>query len=178
MFVPNDTTNRGSTGLSLSSLFGLGPSFQPEAASGVKVVDRIANDNKLLALARLDTTATGTTPALTVGDARGALALQAVREERIAFGKTGNIGSQTTTLGDYGAAVLSDFATRAQQAESFLLDRDALRVVLQARTSDVSGVNLDEELGNMILFQNAYNASARMIATARQLFDVLLEVAG
>ena len=30
----------------------------------------------------------------------------------------------------------------------------------------------------MILFQNAYNASARMIATARQLFDVLLEVAG
>ena len=178
LFVPNDTTNRGSTGLSLSSLFGLGPSFQPEAASGVKVVDRIANDNKLLALARLDTTATGTTPALTVGDARGALALQAVREERIAFGKTGNIGSQTTTLGDYGAAVLSDFATRAQQAESFLLDRDALRVVLQARTSDVSGVNLDEELGNMILFQNAYNASARMIATARQLFDVLLEVAG
>ena len=178
LFVPSDTTNRGSTGVTLSGLFGLGPNFQAEAASGVKVVDRIATDNTLLALARLDTSATGTTPALTLGDARGALALQAVREERVTFGKTGNIGALTTTLGDYSAALLSDFAIRAQQAQSFQLDREALRVVLQARVSDVSGVNLDEELGNMILFQNAYNASARMIATSRQLFEVLLEVAG
>ena len=178
LFVPSDTTNRGSTGLSLSGLFGLGPNFQADAASGVKVVDRITADNKLLALARLDTAATGTIPALTLGDARGALTLQAIVDERVTFGAVGNLASLTTTLGDYGATVLSDFATRAQQAESLGRDREALRLVLEARVSNVSGVNLDEELGNMILFQNAYNASARLIATSRELFDVLLEVAG
>ena len=39
-----------------------------------------------------------------------------------------------------------------------------------------SGVNIDEELTNLIIFENAYNASARMIQTARELFDTLLEL--
>ena len=40
-----------------------------------------------------------------------------------------------------------------------------------------AGVNLDEELANMVNFQNAYAASGRIIKTVDELFDVLLSLA-
>ena len=40
-----------------------------------------------------------------------------------------------------------------------------------------AGVNLDEELANMVNFQNAYTASGRVIQTVDELFDVLLSLA-
>jgi flagellar hook-associated protein 1 FlgK len=44
---------------------------------------------------------------------------------------------------------------------------------LNARDS-VSGVNLDEEAAAMLRFQQAYQASAQIIAMAGQLFDSLI----
>ena len=39
-----------------------------------------------------------------------------------------------------------------------------------------SGVNIDEELSNMVVFQNAYQASARIVQTANEMFDTLLNL--
>jgi flagellar hook-associated protein 1 FlgK len=39
-----------------------------------------------------------------------------------------------------------------------------------------SGVNLDEEAANLIRYQQAYQASARLMQTANQLFDALLRI--
>ena len=50
-------------------------------------------------------------------------------------------------------------------------------ISLSARVKNDSGVNLDEELANMILFQNAFNASARIVAATRDMFDELLSIA-
>ena len=36
-----------------------------------------------------------------------------------------------------------------------------------------SGVNLDEELANIVIFQNAYSASARVITTSQNMFEML-----
>ena len=44
---------------------------------------------------------------------------------------------------------------------------------MEFRRSGVSGVNVDEEMANLILYQNAYSASARVIDVARQMFDTL-----
>ena len=38
----------------------------------------------------------------------------------------------------------------------------------------VSGVSLDEEMVNMITFQHAYQANAKMISTIDQLLDVVI----
>jgi flagellar hook-associated protein FlgK len=40
----------------------------------------------------------------------------------------------------------------------------------------VSGVSLDEEAADLVRFQQAYQASARIIQTANQLFDAILQV--
>lgn len=41
-----------------------------------------------------------------------------------------------------------------------------------------SGVNLDEEAANLMRYQQAYQAAAKMMQTASQLFDMLLQMGG
>lgn len=45
---------------------------------------------------------------------------------------------------------------------------------LEISRMSVSGVSLDEEMGNLITFQHAYNASARVISTVDKLLDVII----
>ena len=47
---------------------------------------------------------------------------------------------------------------------------------LENRVNSEAGVNLDEELGNMVNFQNAYAASGRVIQTVDEMLDVLLSL--
>ena len=44
---------------------------------------------------------------------------------------------------------------------------------LTYRLQSESGVNVDEELANMIVYQNAYAATAQVITTTEELFDIL-----
>ena len=44
---------------------------------------------------------------------------------------------------------------------------------LNLKQGQISGVNLDEELTQLIIYQQAYSAAARVITTNQQLFDVL-----
>ena len=59
-----------------------------------------------------------------------------------------------------------------------MLFRSAFASALQARITDLSGVNMDEELSNMLIYQNAFSASARIITTVREMFDTLLDAVG
>ena len=42
--------------------------------------------------------------------------------------------------------------------------------------AEFSGVNLDEEAASLLEFQQAYQASARILTTARELFQSLMDV--
>jgi flagellar hook-associated protein 1 FlgK len=55
-----------------------------------------------------------------------------------------------------------------------LTNAKSLSDALTQRLQNQSGVNVDDELANMIQLQNAYSASARVIDTAKQMFDTLL----
>jgi len=55
-------------------------------------------------------------------------------------------------------------------------DEGALRDLLQTQIQNESGVNLDEELGNLIVVQTAYSASARVLTAVDELFQELLRV--
>ncbi|MBU2884067.1 flagellar hook-associated protein FlgK [Psychrosphaera sp. B3R10] len=59
--------------------------------------------------------------------------------------------------------------------------RDSYQTLLSgssARLAAVQGVNLDEEAANLIQYQQAYSASARIITVARETFQTLLSAAG
>ena len=77
----------------------------------------------------------------------------------------------------YGDLV-ADIGTRTQSAKSSqALSARTLADSQQSR-SEVSGVNLDEEAARLLQYQQAYQAAAKVIATAQSIFDTLLRVAG
>ncbi len=128
----------------------------------------------LLALADID--ATGS-PALNLADGRGALELQDLVSTSFSLASIGSLPGSTVTVSEYAAQVLAKTGLDAARAESLQKDRSALNDVLKNRQQEIAGVNMDEELANLIVFQNAYNAAARVITTARDMYDVLLRMA-
>ena len=174
LFSVNDLTDRGATGVSLSQLFGVGPGARQNQAAGMQIRPDIASNNTRLALAKLNVTAPGIA-ALGAADDRGAIAFHALEDKVTNFSAAGHLTGISVTLSDYSGQLLSNTARLAAQAETVSTDRRGIRDEINAQISDVSGVNLDEELSNLVLYQNAYNAAARMIRAAEELFDTLLD---
>ena len=72
------------------------------------------------------------------------------------------------TVTEVGSTVRSS-QMEAQDAESTRDEAEALE-------NEKAGVSLDDEAASLIQFQQAYSANARIIQTARELFDSLLRV--
>ncbi len=176
--ITNDTTDRASTGVTFDQFFGVSDKYRANAALDVVVRSDILASPAKLALADLDTSAASGTPALSIADGRGAIAFQEVIDRNVSFNAAGGLAAITTTLGNYGGSVLANTAIGSEQVDKLKGDRAMLYTELKVRNDEVSGVNLDEELSNMIIYQNAYNASARMISTSRELYDVLMQLVG
>jgi flagellar hook-associated protein 1 len=49
---------------------------------------------------------------------------------------------------------------------------------MQSRLQSETGVNLDQELANLTVYQNAYGASARVISTIQTMYDSLMNITG
>lgn len=94
----------------------------------------------------------------------------------ISFPPTGLLGGSSRTLEGYGAQIVSLNSTQARNISDLRKGREFLIENLQNNVSAVSGVNLDEEMANLIVLQNAYAGSARVIDVTRQLFDLLSDV--
>lgn len=172
--VQSDTTETGTTGLSFTRIFGVGDTFIVDAAKDLQVREEVQNDPNLLALGSFDATVAIGAVALTSGDQRGALALQNIETKLVAFSSAGELKAGSVTLSQYTARILGNAGLMAQRAENFEEDNQALQQEVFQRNADVSGVNMDEELANLVIFQNAYNAAARILSSVQELYDSLL----
>ena len=79
-------------------------------------------------------------------------------------------------LDDFYQGAVSGIGVRIQQATRLGENQDALKASLSNQRETVSGVNIDEEVGAMILQQQAYSAAARVISTARENIQTLLDI--
>ncbi|WP_313076278.1 flagellar hook-associated protein FlgK [Melaminivora sp.] len=82
------------------------------------------------------------------------------------------------TLTDGYAGLMSQVGTRAQSALYAAKLSDSIASNLEADRTAVSGVNLDEEAARLIQYQQAYQASAKMLQVAQSIFDSLLQTVG
>ena len=172
--VVSDNTQIASTGVAFTQAFGVGVSYRADAGSNLKVRDDIANDPTLLALSVFDATGTPGDVVLANGDQRGALAIQGLQTSLVSFEDAGELKGTNVTLTQYVARFLGNAGLQAVRASNFEEDNLALQQEIAARNSDVSGVNLDEELANLVVYQNAYNAAARILSSVQELYDTLL----
>ncbi len=78
------------------------------------------------------------------------------------------------TLNEAYAALVGDTGIRVQSARDSANVSSRLLTEATTRQQNVSGVNLDEEAANLLRYQQAYQASAKIIQASQQLFDTLL----
>ncbi len=77
-------------------------------------------------------------------------------------------------LSDGYAALISQIGVRAQSAQYAADVSKSIADSLETQRTGVSGVNLDEEAAKLIQYQQAYQASAKMIQVAQTIFDSLI----
>lgn len=109
------------------------------------------------------------------GNNQVVLRLAALATENLSFSAAGGLPTSSYTLSRYGAEITGYTSTLAVNADSILKQNQTLQDEYAKRLDAGSGVNIDEELANIILFQNAYSASARVIKVTGELFDILFE---
>lgn len=105
-----------------------------------------------------------------VGDSRNAVLLGQLQTQNT------TTGGKATLQGSY-AQLVSDIGNKTREVK---VTRDAQQTLADqaiATRNAGSGVNLDEEAANLIKYQTAYQASARMISVGSKLFDVLFSIA-
>lgn len=103
------------------------------------------------------------------GDNRNALALAALESASVAPG-----GS--STLGRFYESLITDLGIQVQEAE--LNGQRQELVVEQTRQMvlSASGVSVDEESASLILYQRAFEASARMVTVADKIYMTILDM--
>lgn len=103
------------------------------------------------------------------GDNRISLAISKLQHEKFMSGGTSTIEEEfLKTVGNVGVEV-GKAKLDAEQMEG-------IRVQLSTVKERISGVSLDEETSNMVRFQHAYDAAAKVMQTASEMFDTVLKI--
>lgn len=92
----------------------------------------------------------------------------------IVFDSAGGLSSSQQTLNGYAGEIIGFAGADANNMESNATNAKVILDGFVERSGAISGVNLDEELANTIIYQNAYSASARIITIVDQLFKDLI----
>ena len=104
-----------------------------------------------------------------LGDNQNILRLTALEKDRTAIGGRQSIREAY----DEGVSTVSNVASQAR------ISQQAMQVVNQQAADardKASGVNMDTEAADLMRYQQAYQAAAKSIQVANQLFDTLIQI--
>ncbi|MBE6086945.1 MAG: flagellar hook-associated protein FlgK [Clostridium beijerinckii] len=85
-----------------------------------------------------------------------------------------NAGTTGSTVDSYYKSVINNIAVATQEASRQQDSQEDILADVQDQRSQVSGVSLDEETTNLIQYQHAYQANAKVISTIDELLDVVI----
>lgn len=171
-----DTTQRGDTGVSFTSLHGLSKQAVTGRALELNVNALIAANPSRLAVGKPDISVAIGSRVVEAGDGRGAAALAAARDTVRSFGAAGVMTAQSTTLAAYAARLGGEAGRMASDAGRAAEGAQAIAVAANDRRAQIEGVSIDDELMKMTVYQNSYAAAARVIQAATEMLDVLMSI--
>lgn len=103
------------------------------------------------------------------GDNRNALQLAALQSAQNLVG--GSAGYQSAY-----SQLASEVGARTREAQISAESQNNVTAQARQAQQSVSGVNLDEEAANLIRYQQAYQASSKVVEVASRLFETLLGI--
>ncbi len=159
----------GQTGMAarISDRYMVMPDLHP--SSWMALDDHVANEvESIAASSGVDTDGDGI-PDLSNGAGSGenALKIAGVRFQKAMIG-----GSET--VDEFYQALISGTGLRGATAESENNNRSLVVENLENLRKSISGVNIDEELVNLVKFQHGYAAAARFISKVDEMLDLLI----
>ena len=146
------------------SQFAVSPVYNPSAYIEVNPV--LQNDVMSVAAGYMD--AAGNAP---TGDGRAAVEIAAIRNSSVMVGGM-------KTFDDYFADTVTNVGLKGEQAETNLLSQNAIMDDLRNLRDSISGVNIDEELAEIMKFQHGYNAAAKFVTVWDSLIDTVINRLG
>ena len=134
-------------------------------AAGIRVNPLISNDIKLIAAAESFNIVPGDKP----GDNGNAIAIANLQTAQ-------TMNGNTATFGTYYDSMVSDAGLAVQQAVSHFEHQSQMVLQVENYRESISGVSIDEETVNLIKYQNAYQAAAKLITTADEMMQTVLSM--
>lgn len=144
--------------------FAVSPVLNP--AGYIEVNNVIKNDVKSVAAAFRDDSGN-----VNAGDGRAAVEIASIRNTKVMIG-------HERTLDDYFADSVTNVGLKGEQAENNLNSHMAVMNDLRSMRDSISGVNIDEELSDIIKFQHGYNAAAKFVTVWDSLIDTVINRLG
>ena len=105
------------------------------------------------------------------GDGSSAVEIAALRNNPVMIGRS-------RTFDDYFAESVTNVGLKGEQAQTNLLSQNKIMEDLRDLRDSISGVNIDEELADIIKFQHGYNAAAKFISVVDELLDTVINRLG
>lgn len=106
-----------------------------------------------------------------IGDGRAATEIASIRNTYVMIGKD-------RTFDDYFANSVTNVGLKGEQAETQYLSQNAIMNDLRGLRDSISGVNIDEELADIIKFQHGYNAAAKFVSVIDNMIDTVINRLG
>ena len=86
------------------------------------------------------------------------------------------MGGNSSTFSSFYQSVVGEIGSDVQQAQMQFTQQKSMAEYLDNYRESISGVNLDEEMVNLIKFQNAYDAAAKIIATVDEMLERVINM--
>jgi flagellar hook-associated protein 1 FlgK len=161
--------------MNFSDYFGLNGMFVGTGSDDIRISSYLNENPEFLPVGSLALGVVGVGDiAVSGGDATTINALSAVLDTQYSFNAAGNFATQTESINNYIDKMIADAAFFAQSTRENANISTSLMEQTKSTLQNISGVNIDEEMANLVDLQAKYEASATMIATIQDLFDTLL----
>lgn len=159
--VGTDTTG-------LMAGLGINTFFTGSGASDIAVRDELHTNLNLL-----NAGAVNGAHEINSGDGSIAESIAALSEKAVTI-STGWKTSDTQTLNEYYNSTVTSVGADTRTAQTNASYNIALANDLDEQQASLGGVNIDEEMANLIKFQHSYTAAAKLITTADEMLQTLL----
>ncbi len=160
----------GTDSAGLNAALGFNTYFKGSGAEDIQLNEKITSDLDYLAAGHVNGAGE-----MNAGDNSTALSMYELRDVEVSLSTITEGTTHATLLGYYNSLV-GNVGTDTSRAEFNQKFYSTLANDLDERQQQVSGVNLDEEMTDLIKYQASYTAAAKLISTADQMLQTILSL--
>ncbi len=179
--INEGTSSVGASNRGFSHYFGLNDFFIGDSsislARNIAVRADIVSNPNLISRGELSEAVLGAgSTAITAGGNAVITRLAAAFTSDFTYAASGQLPPGSVRFNEYATMILAENANATARSEDARAFRNTVLNDVKFRAQSVSGVNVDEEMANLVILQNQFAAASRVIAVTAELMDILTQL--